>query len=587
MPLEYYNQNSLRKYPFKDSCSLVSNEQEQLLNDWFVDAQVTLHSPIYRRAYLTQISCDRATVQLHINATSFAGTDAVTVAVINVALTGGDYETVTGDTAAASVKLVIGPGLRAVASQAFTWTFPQANAEFAASSVLLFQPRVTAITAENIATSTNLPTTLTTFNASQPLVIEMGANMVIAGTPPLTMTCSVDAGKGTGLFDGCVALGYSPLYRINGVEPDEFGNMQVQTDTCYNKSMGAGWIAFYHACKGGCQEPDYKSLAYYINRLRDAANTLSAFAVVAKQNYDTAVSLTLARIEAAKRYRPPYLKMETSLVRGMKEDFASIALGILLPNKENIVGSLDVTLGTALTLVPATSSLTVDNVTIQQPDGPGFYDMQLGCKSTMFQKFAVKAPRLVDPMTHELLDIWNAEDSDKGYSIEATLIHNLGVAYMYLPLFKKYNWFSINYKYFYKLVGTIGEYHLSVDIGFFNSTAQEATTAFDIALPKGLRVTPGSLKLWADEAIVPITPADPEDPADAGKTGWELSDNVVMVFTKKNRMTFDAVWRGDPCTDTAVTNVALTFNPSFTILDALAGETHVFTKQFQISFQTP
>ena len=585
MPLEYYNQNSLRKYPFKDTCSLLSDSGVRLPDDCLVDAQVTAHLPTYYRAYLKSFVSDGTTLTLQVACVSFDGTSEYEVITISQAVSGlVVHDTLTYAGGNVTVRLVVGPGLAATATTPIDWAFTLAAAELAASAMPLFQTRVYSVSTENINTVNNQPVSVTTFDANQALVIKMGTNMVVTGDGSV-MSWSVEPGAGTGLFDNCASLtATSPLRRINGVSPDEFGNFKIQSDACYNKSMGAGWLAFSHACGGGCHEPDYKALAYYLNRLRGANNVLSNYAVATKQNYDAAAARTVAKIEAAKKYRPPYIKVETSTVRYMKEDFVSATLGIHLPNKEKIVGSLEVNAGGSMTMIDRSAVLSIDNVAVKQSGSPGFTDMHLNCKKNIYQKFAMKAPKLVDADS-ELVDVWNLTSDDAGYSVDALLTHDRGVAFTYLPLFKKDNSFSINYNYFYKPVEDSGEYHAAFEFDFFDSENRELNTSFEMPLPNGLTIVQGSLKLWVDETVVTLPGSLQRAP------GWTFGDGLLapattMHFGKKNRLTFKAVWRGDPCTDTPVSEAAITLLPTFTTLDA-DGTSHTFAKSFQVSFTEP
>ncbi|NBQ68535.1 MAG: hypothetical protein EBU46_06755, partial [Nitrosomonadaceae bacterium] len=197
MTLDYYNQNSLRKYPFKDACSLQAGNGTRLPDDCFVDAQITAHLPDYQRAYLKQLSSDGTTLTIVVAPINFAGTSeyqsvTITKSVSSLVV----YDTlVYDDRARLTVKLVVGPGFPLVAAQSFNWSFTIAEAEFASSAVPLYQPRVSALTVENVNTSNNQPTTLVTFDASHELVLQIGTNMVITGDDA-GMQWSVEPGKG-------------------------------------------------------------------------------------------------------------------------------------------------------------------------------------------------------------------------------------------------------------------------------------------------------------------------------------------------------------------------------------------------------
>lgn len=709
MPLEYYNQNSFRKYPFKDSVSLMTGSGEALPNDCFVDAQVTAFNSVYTRAYLQRVASDTDTLELTVVLTNQAGNSSqsfdLTAQVSDLA----EGVVVSGhDLSHGYVKLVFGGGMQIWAAEEQEATFNVDTAELAAGCVLPYSPQLHGLTVKTVETSTNDSSVVHTYTGGSNVVMQPGYNVNFTGEDRLKL--SVEPGAGLGLFDDCskfnvssekvsltslgvyavtnvgapqtVALGnreagvyqinyvdgayrwdadswgahnvkvvynggevevcpktdhpsqtavehhfnfsppykvfvhgggaitlsysdpggysnhvlgapgprfelssrtvlasylqsVSPIRRVNTVEPTEHGNLLFATDACHTKQMGSGFVVFRHTCGRGCTSVDYRALAFYLNRLRNATSQMRDYSVVLKQAYDAAVEATAAKIEADKRYKAPYMKFDRAEVRSVKKDFINGTLAIHLPNKEKATGTMTVDLGSKMTLVDSTASLNLDNVQIARGSTLGFNTMMMACKRHLFQRFSLETPRLVNA-DQEYEDVMVEATDDDGYSLESNLVHDGGRAYYYTPYFHKHGWFDVSYNTVYTEANG-GSYRVHFEVNLFDSeNTTNAVTAFTMTLPNGFDIVQGSLKLWANETVMSIPAGDQRPP------GWV---DVELDFRKKNRLTFDAVWEGDPCTDTPVNNTAITLEPRLLVVTEDRAST--FTHTFQVVFQPP
>jgi len=708
MPLEYYNQNSFRKYPFKDTASLMTGAGTALPNDCFVDAQITAFNSVYTRAYLQRVASDTTTLELTVVLTNQAVNSSqsfnITLQVTDLA---SGVSTASYNLAYGYVKLVFGDGMRPWAGESREATFNIDTAEFAASCVIPYSPQLHGLTVKTVETATNGSTVVHTYAGGSNVIVQPGYNLSFTGEDRLKI--AVEAGAGLGLFDDCskynvssekvtltslgvyavtnvgapqsVSLGsraagvyqinyvdgayrwdadswgahnvkvvynggeveicpktdhpsqaavehhfnfsppykvfvhgggaitleyadpdgytnhslgspgprfelssrkvlanyfqsVSPIRRINTIGPSEHGNLLFATDSCHTKQMGSGFILFRHTCGRGCTSTDYRALAFYLNRLRNAAAQMRDYIEALKQNYDAAVSAVAAKIESDKRYKAPYMKFDRAEVRGTKKDFINGTLAIHLPNKEKATGTLTVDLGSKMTLVENTASLNLDNVQIARGSTLGFTTMMMACKRHLFQRFSLETPRLVNA-AQEYKDVVVEDTGDGGYSLEANLVHNGGRAYYYTPYFHKHSWFDVSYNTVY-IEANNGSYRVHFEVNLFDSNnSNAAQTAFNMALPPGFKIVQGSLKLWANETVMSIPVENQQVP------GWV---DVELDFRKKNRLTFDATWAGDSCSDTPVSNAVITLEP---MLVVNAAQASTFTHNFQVVFQPP
>ena len=236
--LEYTNQNSLIRYPFKDSADLSwtnGTTSDELPNTIFTDAKLEISTA---GIYLNSIDYVYDSLVLHDSWTFHFSTFDLTVTpsvvpLIPQVFSASDLPiTIEMDMAALSAYF------RAIGTTTLTFSNPT-TITFCASTCTLTTPVVTSITLNN----TNPDGTAETIDIVNPpaptdtsgtvgLAFNQGTNMQLTAANG-GMTMDVIAGAGQGLFDACESF-EGVIYTINNIAANAFSNFGLTSDPCFS-----------------------------------------------------------------------------------------------------------------------------------------------------------------------------------------------------------------------------------------------------------------------------------------------------------------------------------------------------------------
>lgn len=235
MNLDYLNQNSLIRYPFKDGASLKSGSFV-LSNNVFLDLQlVILNGGV--RAYLRRLVKGGGQIAMTFETTTDSGVDH-TIILINglysdfvvndfVSYASDDYR----------IKIVVGQGILDLINGAdFDVSFSLATAELTSSVVISNPPYVKSIRFVNLEKVNDVPNVeivQAIIAPGEEFKTQEGYNVEYA-LDDGALGIKVIPGVGAGLYDACAELSTDEIRDINGIQPDSRGNFQWLTDSCYS-----------------------------------------------------------------------------------------------------------------------------------------------------------------------------------------------------------------------------------------------------------------------------------------------------------------------------------------------------------------
>ncbi|NDD40514.1 MAG: hypothetical protein EB082_19240, partial [Verrucomicrobia bacterium] len=151
--------------------------------------------------------------------------------------------------------------------------------------------------------------------------------------------------------------------------------------------------------------------------------------------------------------------------------------------------------------------------------------------------------------------------------IQFILTHNNGSAGYVYPLWHNlhgltdfFSSYSIGYH--------NNVYNIHVELELFNSTQPTTMdTKLVVERPAGLKLIRSSLKLWSNGAV-----------NESATMTYAPSFVAALDYRKRNVLTFDLQWAGDPCTNTDPDGAAVTVPIS------LQTATNSFTKDLILTF---
>lgn len=332
--LEYRSLNQLRKYPFTDTSSLVSNTSEVLSNTLFSELLVYRFNPGFFVAAISSIvvSAGSSTLTLTLTLRTVGGSSLGTyVASIPFASCVKDA-LYTNQDSNFGIKVVFGSGISTFLTNK-TLLFSTSTADILDSCCISPPQLVNSIVVANNTT------TFKTINATESLDIDAGANMVFAADG-----ISVIPAAGTGLFDPCT--GELFIKSVNFVEPDRENNFVVSADSCYQITPQENGLLLENECKPKCTDVQMKAVGTYILRLQDGISDLNVFAK------DLADDL-LEKIEEynsgeALTKNDPYSRHSVSKfpTNTIGTYFFSVVVGLFNPSAEEVLLNLAITGGT-------------------------------------------------------------------------------------------------------------------------------------------------------------------------------------------------------------------------------------------------
>lgn len=265
MTQEYLAENSLRRYPFADGCSLLSVGNYQLDDSWFLDAQLTHKSPSRFRTYLSRILSDGSDLSVYVNDSTDDTLLCVLYAPVSSVVFGGLLSEESPDL---FLKLVPGSGLiAAIQAGNFDHEFVAASAEFSSAVIQAYSPPLRL----RISNPDNIPVIPdTAFLTPEVITIKAGNNVILEASDG-GLEFSVFPGAGTGLYDGCSSV--DGAIRTIARTPGKDGDFQFQTGECYHLTKDGqllGFLRLDNGCRPKCTSSQYEAYLRYFNRINNA-----------------------------------------------------------------------------------------------------------------------------------------------------------------------------------------------------------------------------------------------------------------------------------------------------------------------------
>lgn len=388
--LEYRSLNQLRKYPFKDTSSLVSNETLTISNELLVDLLVYKFSANFFKADVTSIvvNTGTSTLTLTVVLKDLSGSTLTTL-VKAIPFTSCVQNTLySSQDSDYGIKIIFGRGVTAFISSSATYTFADGTAAVLDSNCINPPKMVNSILLENNGT------TFKTISAGQSLDIDAGANITFDSTG-----LSVIPGSGTGLFDPCSEELF--IKSINFVEPDRENNFVITADSCYRVDPQEHGLFLDNQCKPKCTDVQFKALGNYMLRIKDGTATIGN---LAKNMADDLVAKIAAYNSGeALTKNDPYSrhavsKFPTSTVGQFNY---SVVVGLFNPSADDVLLNATITGGTPIAntirLVTKDGTQVLPNLVLVNKNIP--------CGSRATLEFVIKSATLNLTLTGTLGDI--------------------------------------------------------------------------------------------------------------------------------------------------------------------------------------
>ena len=164
---------------------------------------------------------------------------------------------------------------------------------------------------------------------------------------------SVVAGSGQGLYDSC-GVNKQPVLTINNTAPSTNGNFYIKTDNCYSLIAGTNALYLVDNCDPECPPSSIVNFAHYINRVVDATTQLNALASLTNTNYNELVA-NYNSCEASKlAAQTPYILAQASTQTNKVNQFLNITCGIYNPGSIGVGASLSIAYHSNLSEVAGT-----------------------------------------------------------------------------------------------------------------------------------------------------------------------------------------------------------------------------------------
>lgn len=377
--LEYRSLNQIRKYPFKDTSSLLSNELEQVSNTLFVELQLYTFTTTQFKTYISKLEVNTGAAVLSIVFQLYSLNDvAIATETVNIPFASCvKNELYTYQTASLAIKLIFGYGVDSFILADKILNFTSSSLRLLDSCCVSQPPVVSSITLENNST------TFVEIETGEAFDLDAGSNILLDASG-----ISVIAGAGTGFHNPCTDD--LNILSINFVDPNTVGNFLLTADGCYEVTPGVAQITYDNVCKPKCTAEQFKALGNYMLRLQDGMNSIGLLAK------DIADDL-FARIEAyrtgeALTKNDPYTgkavaKFPSSTIG---QFYYSVVLGLFNPSANDVLLNVTITGGTpvanTIRLVTSTTTEVLPNLVISSKTIP--------CTSQARLEFIVKAATL-------------------------------------------------------------------------------------------------------------------------------------------------------------------------------------------------
>jgi hypothetical protein len=331
MSLEYLTINTLTAYPFKDG--RVEHSDSNLSYDTFLDILFVAADSKIRRPYISRMQAEAD--QLNI----FFKDAADDAELFTISVASGDLVSHFKNSAVsfygasnpkAHVKLVFGPDISNFFALGKDVLYGPEHTELSPAAVVYAPPKVTSVAFESYVYISDYVQDLATIHkylASTEVELEAGTNNQFEYSPPSTQYIDIARGLGQGLYDPCNSGIIEDVLTINGIGPNNEGNLFLKTGDCYasklltenvrvyletllpqyknfsihhqvpnsynilapeNTNHG---IAFENFCTPRCAPERMSAFAEYLNRVVDGAVDVFSFIFHATNTRGTCKSL--------------------------------------------------------------------------------------------------------------------------------------------------------------------------------------------------------------------------------------------------------------------------------------------------------
>lgn len=258
--MEWLEQNIGTPYPFR-----LPLESAREVESCIVDAVVSVaNDPDY--IAITELDVDLGAITLFdgINTISFDDSDSYTRATM------GDYEVVQWSKDSATVKLVLHH------PDAIDWPVALVDARLNPSCLAYAADRVTNFVAHAYDSSDGQYKDIT-LGPVVTLLEGYNCKMESSGSHEGSIRMSFAPGNGMGRYDACSDNPTDTLVRtINGIGPDEWGNINIAGDDCVMIVPIANGIEFSSHCHQRCTCQDYASSYAAASQVAGTGNQLTA-----------------------------------------------------------------------------------------------------------------------------------------------------------------------------------------------------------------------------------------------------------------------------------------------------------------------
>lgn len=393
-PLSYLNENSLRRYPFRDDVSLTSQEAFTLSNGLFLDLQILANIPNTVEAYLSRLTINSHLVTFEF---TFLDKNLTPLLIFNFQSTvTQDKQLITHQTSGGDiVRLIAGIELVSLSGSNGDYTFHWPNTAVSTSALILPRPLVNTITFKNYDDST-----VNTTSPNSSLNIGSGSNVNL-NTPGLSLT--VVPGGGTGLFDACADLPTDVVRRINKIGPNSKGNFNIRTGPCMSSDVVTNGATFKHTCDPRCNEDQVSALAYYSNRIKSGLLIINTYATSIKHTLDALEIAYRDNKLAVAGKAVPYILAEVNTTSAPPDNFYSVSAAIFDPRKNSIQVDMEVDFPLSMHYVNDTAKLTTNGVVQKLTGQPGFTDHVVPCKNGSLYSFVLQSPATNHDQTIQLI----------------------------------------------------------------------------------------------------------------------------------------------------------------------------------------
>jgi hypothetical protein len=234
--LDYYNNNLLNRYPFKESN--VDNVTLPIQPNWFGDIIFYSYHPLIQDVFISNITVDTiaGTAQFLFSTPSLGTALSVAFFISDIVdnTVPGNPPYLSTSTDVSSVKMVFGPGFLPLLTSSFNQDYAYNESALVNSAVIQPMPRVV-----NLIFSNNYPDEyVEVYNDGNPNVAMRFDANTIGNNDDNNLVIDVGARLGTGLFDPCTDLFPTEfVYTINGISPNQYGNLYLVPSPCYSMSL--------------------------------------------------------------------------------------------------------------------------------------------------------------------------------------------------------------------------------------------------------------------------------------------------------------------------------------------------------------